>query len=192
MTHAHADKSLHRIEGPGDLHQASVLAIEAVASMIAPVTTSLRTLRFGSVNVLLSSDHAWQRLTDEPPLRPNLILVDWHVHPTPCDPFIRRLRRMETPQLAETPIICLMANAEADTVFAARDAGANAVLARPFSPKQLRDKVLWVLSRDVEFIRSEAYVGPDRRHFNSGPYRGIERRRRQADDRNGNASASLG
>ena len=178
MPHAHINKP-HRVEGPENLHQASVLAIEAVASMIAPVTTSLRTLRFCSVSVLLSSDHAWQRLTDDPPLQADLILIDWYVHPTPCDQFIRRLRRMEVPQLAETPIICLMANAEAETVFAARDAGADAVLARPFSPKQLKDKVLWVLGRDIDFVRSETYVGPDRRHFNSEPYRGIERRRHQ-------------
>jgi len=187
MPLAHLNKPPRRVEAPVSLQQASVLAVEAIASMIAPVTTSLRTLRFGSVSVLLSSDHAWQRLTDDPPLQADLILIDWYVHPTPCDQFVRRLRRMEAPELAETPIICLMANADAETVFAARDAGADAVLARPFSPNQLRDKVLWVLGREVEFVRSESYVGPDRRHFNAEPYRGVERRRSQA----GESSAPL-
>jgi len=187
MPLAHLNKPPHRVEAPVSLQRASVLAVEAIASMIAPVTTSLRTLRFGSVSVLLSSDHAWQRLTDDPPLQADLILIDWYVHPTPCDQFVRRLRRMEAPELAETPIICLMANADAETVFAARDAGADAVLARPFSPNQLRDKVLWVLGREVEFVRSAGYVGPDRRHFNAEPYRGVERRRHQA----GESSAPL-
>jgi DNA-binding response OmpR family regulator len=176
MPQSHANKSPHRIQRPEDLQQASVLAIEAAASMIGPVSTSLHTLKFGSVSVLLSSDNAWQRLTDDPPLRADLILIDWHVHPTPCDEFVRRLRRLDLAQLAETPVICLMANADKDTVFAARDAGANAVLVRPFSPKQLSDKVMLVLGRDVTFIRSDGYVGPDRRHFHSDHYHGKDRR----------------
>lgn len=177
MPQSHVNKSPHRIHGPEDLQQASVLAIEAATSMIGPVSSSLHALKFGSVSVLLSSDHALQRLTDDPPLRADLILIDWNVHPTPCSEFLRRLRRLDLPQLAETPVICLMANADKETVFAARDAGANAVLVRPFSPKQLSDKVLWVLGREVDFIRSDSYVGPDRRHFHSDHYRGKERRR---------------
>jgi two-component system, chemotaxis family, chemotaxis protein CheY len=177
MPHSQPDKAPQRMKNPLDLQQASVLAIEAATSMISPLTSSLHALRFGSVSVLLSSDHAWQRLLANPPLQPDLILIDWHVHPTPCEEFLRRLRRFESPRLAKTPVICLIANADAESVCAARDAGANAVLARPFSPKQLGEKVLWVLEHDVDFIRSETYVGPDRRHFRSGPYRGKERRR---------------
>lgn len=177
MSQAQVKKSPHRIQRLEDLQQASVLAIESVSSMIGPVSSSLHALKFGSVSVLLSSDHAWQRLTDDPPIRADLILIDWNVHPTPCDEFVRRLRRLDLQQLAETPAICLMANADKDGVFAARDAGANAVLVRPFSPKQLSEKVLWVLGRDITFIRSDSYVGPDRRHFQSDHYRGKERRR---------------
>ena len=177
MPQSQLDKTPQRAIGPLDLQQASVLAIEAATSMISPVTSSLHALKFGSVSVLLSSDHAWQRLVDDAPLQPDLILMDWHVHPTPCEEFLRRLRRVENPRLAETAVICLIANADAKSVCAARDAGANAVLGRPFSPKQLGEKVLWVLEHDVAFIRSDGYVGPDRRHFRSGPYRGKERRR---------------
>jgi DNA-binding response OmpR family regulator len=176
MPQSHVNKSPHRIERLEDLHHASVLVIEATASMIGPVSTSLNALKFGSVSVLLSSDNAWQRLTDDPPMRADLILIDWHVHPTPCEEFLRRLRRLDLHQLAETPVICLMANADKVTVLAARDAGANAVLVRPFSPKQLSDKVMLVLGQDVDFIRAAGYVGPDRRHFHSDHYHGKERR----------------
>jgi two-component system chemotaxis response regulator CheY len=190
MPQSHVNKSPHRIHRPQDLQQASVLAIEGTASTVGPVSSSLHALKFGSVSVLLSSDVAWQRLTDDPPLRADLILIDWHVHPTPCGEFLRRLRHLDLPQLAETPVICLMANADKDTVFAVRDAGANAVLVRPFSPKQLSDKVLWVLGRDVTFIRSDTYVGPDRRHFHSDHYYGKERRRSDhAREAAGNARA---
>lgn len=189
MPHTQLDKAPQRKRSPLDLQQTSVLAIEAATSMISPLTSSLHALKFGSVSVLLSSDHAWQRLLDDPTLRPDLVLIDWHVHPTPCEAFLRRLRRFDSPELAETPVICLIANADAESVCAARDAGANAVLARPFSPKQLGEKVLWVLEHDVAFIRSETYVGPDRRHFRSSPYRGKERRRT---DQNGEAAGDKG
>jgi two-component system, chemotaxis family, chemotaxis protein CheY len=193
MPYSHINKAPHRIERLEDLHDASVIAIEAAASMIGPLSSSLHALKFGSVSVMLSSDAAWQRLTDDPPLRADLILIDWHVHPTPCEEFVRRLRRLDLHQLAETPVICLMANAEKKTVLAARDAGANAVLVRPFSPRQLSEKVLWTLGRDVDFIRSDHYVGPDRRHFNSDHYRGAERRQSApAEDSRGRSRAPAG
>ena len=55
-------------------------------------------------------------------------------------------------------------------VFAARDCGVNVVLLRPFSAAQLLEKVMWTLGQDTPFIRSEGYVGPDRRRFRAAVF----------------------
>jgi DNA-binding response OmpR family regulator len=126
--------------------------------------------------VLGNSDEAWARLNGEPRLKADIILLDWNAHPLTGENFVRQLRRVDNPTVAETPVIAIIANADRDVVFAARDCGVNVVLLRPFSAAQLLDKVMWTLGQDTPFIRSEGYVGPDRRRFRAAEYLGEKRR----------------
>lgn len=169
-------RALRRVRRPEDLERIGILAIEGMLSMMGILSGTLRSFRFNSVSVLGNSDEAWSRLTIEPRIKADIILLDWNAHPVSGEGFIRQLRRADQPQLAETPVIAVIANADREIVFAARDAGVNAVLLRPFSAAQLLEKVMWTLSQDSVFIRSEGYVGPDRRRFRTGEYLGERRR----------------
>ena len=166
-----------RVRRPEDLERVGVLAIESMLPMMGILSGILRSFRFNTVSVLGNSDEAWSRLNGEPKLKADIILLDWNAHPVNGEAFVRQLRRAENPVLAETAVVAIIANADREIVFAARDAGANVVLLRPFSAAQLLDKVMWTLSQDTPFIRSEGYVGPDRRRFNSGDYTGALKRR---------------
>lgn len=165
-----------RIRRPEDLERVSILAIEGIAAMIGTLSGILRSFRFSAVHVIGSSEEAWARLTIEPCLKPDIILLDWHCHPVPADALLRQLRRSEPAALAEVPVIAVIANADRDTVFAARDSGANAVLLRPYSAAQLMEKVITTLGHDAPFIRAGHYVGPDRRRFRTAEYLGEKRR----------------
>jgi two-component system, chemotaxis family, chemotaxis protein CheY len=169
-------KAKLRVRRPEDLDRVGIVAVEGMLPMMSILSGILRSFRFQSVSVIGNSDEAWARLTAEPRLKADIILLDWNAHPTSGETFIRQLRRMENPLLAETPVIAVIANADRETVFAARDAGANVVLLRPFSAAQLLDKVMWTLGQDTPFIRSEGYVGPDRRRFRASEYLGEKRR----------------
>jgi CheY-like chemotaxis protein len=170
-------KKPRRIKRAEDLDRVSILAVEGMLAMLGTLSGSLRSFRFHTVNVLASSEEAWTRLTVEPRLRPDLILIDWNSHPLTGEQFVKQLRRVNNQQLAETPVIAIIANADRPVVLAARDSGVNAVLLRPFSAAQLMEKVLWTLGQeDVAFIRSEGYVGPDRRRFRAAEYLGERRR----------------
>lgn len=172
-----AQKHLHRrVRRPEDLERVSIVAIEGVSAMVSTLSGVLRSFRFNAVDVLGSSDEAWARLTAEPRLKPDIILLDWNAHPIGGEDFAKRLRRVESPALAEVPVIGLIANADRPTVFAARDCGINALLLRPFSAAQLMEKVIWTLGQYTDFIRSEHYVGPDRRRFRTAEYLGEKRR----------------
>jgi two-component system, chemotaxis family, chemotaxis protein CheY len=61
------------------------------------------------------------------------------------------------------PIIMMTAHADRPTVMKARDAGVNAFVAKPVSPKALEEKIHVVLTEHRKFVRSNRYVGPDRR-----------------------------
>jgi CheY-like chemotaxis protein len=176
MALASTRKSKLRVRRPEDLERVGVLAIESMLPMMGILSGILRSFRFNTVSVLGNSDEAWSRLNGEPKLKADIILLDWNAHPVNGEAFVRQLRRAENPALAETAVVAIIANADREIVFAARDAGVNVVLLRPFSAAQLLDKVMWTLSQDTPFIRSEGYIGPDRRRFRAAEYLGERRR----------------
>lgn len=172
-----ASKTGHRrIRRPEDLERVGILAVEGMAAMISTLSGILRSFRFNDVQVMGSSEEAWARLTIEPRLKTDIILIDWNAHPINCETFVRRLRRVEPALLAEVPVIAVIAAADRPTVLAARDCGVNAVLLRPFSAAQLMEKVITTLGQDTPFVRADHYVGPDRRRFRTEEYLGTKRR----------------
>jgi DNA-binding response OmpR family regulator len=176
MTLAAAKKAKLRVRRPEDLERVGILAVEGSPQMMGILSGILRSFRFQSVTMLGNSDEGWTRLNAEPRLKTDILLLDWNAHPVNGETFLRQLRRAPDPIIAEVPVIALIAHADRETVFAARDAGANVVLLRPFSAAQLLDKVMWTLGQDTPFIRSEFYVGPDRRRFRAAEYLGEKRR----------------
>lgn len=171
-----APKGHRRIRRPEDLERVSILAVEGMAPMIGTLSGILRSFRFNGVQVLGSSEEAWLRLTLEPRLKTDIVLIDWNAHPITGQEFVRKLRRVEPAALAEIPVIAVIAHADRPTVFAARDCGVNAVLLRPYSAAQLMEKVITTLGQDTPFIRADHYVGPDRRRFRTAEYLGEKRR----------------
>ena len=174
-----------RVRRPEDLERIGIVAVEGMLPMMGILSGILRSFRFQQVNVLGNSDEAWARLNGEPRMKADIILIDWNAHPVSGETFVRQLRRVDNPMLAEIPVIAIIANADRDVVFAARDCGVNVVLLRPFSAAQLLDKVMWTLGQDTPFIRSEGYVGPDRRRFRAAEYLGEKRRIGEEDDLHG-------
>jgi two-component system, chemotaxis family, chemotaxis protein CheY len=185
MALAATKKPRVRVRRPEDLERIGILAVEGMLPMMGILSGILRSFRFQAVHVLGNSDEAWARLNGEPRLKADIILLDWNAHPLSGETFVRQLRRVDNPVVAETPVIAIIANADRDVVFAARDCGVNVVLLRPFSAAQLLDKVMWTLGQDTPFIRSEGYVGPDRRRFRAAEYLGEKRRIGEGDEFHG-------
>jgi DNA-binding response OmpR family regulator len=94
--------------------------------------------------------------------------------------FIRWLRREETSPNHVTPVIAALGHQTIGNVRAARDAGANFVLAKPLSPEVLLQRIEWVARENRQFVIAPNYAGPDRRFRNDGPPPGMDGRR--ADD----------
>ena len=182
MALAATKKPKVKVRRPEDLERIGILAVEGMLPMMGILSGILRSFRFQAVHVLGNSDEAWTRLNGEPKMKADIILLDWNAHPVSGETFVRQLRRVDNPILAETPVIAIIANAERDVVFAARDCGVNVVLLRPFSAAQLLEKVMWTLGQDTPFIRSEGYVGPDRRRFRAAEYLGEKRRIGEGDE----------
>lgn len=77
----------------------------------------------------------------------------------------------------DLPIIMLTAESELEDVQAARDAGINEFLRKPFSAKTLADRIIYVIDGPRIFVDSTAFAGPCRRRKQPLPPGAGERRK---------------
>jgi len=90
--------------------------------------------------------------------------------------FVRKLRRSNW-TCRKAPVITITGNATAGMILAARDAGVHEFLRKPYSMKDLLRRLEAVTLRDRDWVEGVAYIGPDRRRFNSGDYAGPLKRK---------------
>jgi CheY-like chemotaxis protein len=108
----------------------------------------------------------------------DLIILDSSLPDMDGYDFIRWLRREAEPAAQFTPVIMLSGHAARTMVEKSRDSGANFVMAKPFTPEILLQRIFWVAKDERQMVKAESYVGPDRRFKNLGPPLGMKGRRK--------------
>jgi DNA-binding response OmpR family regulator len=105
---------------------------------------------------------------------PRLMFVDQAPEPLDGLAFVRALRRSGLP-CRQAPVIMIASQPTLRDMRGAQNAGAHELLVRPFSAYQL-GKRLEAVAAPRTWIETAAYVGPDRRRFNSAALLGPDRR----------------
>lgn len=106
----------------------------------------------------------------------DLVLLDWKMSPIDGLAFARMIRwdaRSPNPYM---PILMLTAHTEASRVAAARDAGVTGFVKKPISARLLFERLTSALTDTRLFVRTDDFIGPDRRHGASPDYCGPWRR----------------
>jgi DNA-binding response OmpR family regulator len=91
--------------------------------------------------------------------------------------FLRWLRRAEKNTNRFVPIILVSGHANTASVMLSRDAGANFFVAKPFTPKVLLERIMFVARDKRPYVDAGTYVGPDRRWKGDAPPDGTPGRR---------------
>lgn len=117
----------------------------------------------------------------------DLVVIDDHA-PLDGVKFLKTLRRGSGRLPNAVPVIFITAIAERERIVAARDAGANEILIKPFTPIQLKTRLENSLFKPREFVEAAAYVGPDRRRRRDDGAEGD----RRSDDRGGDRRQRAG
>jgi DNA-binding response OmpR family regulator len=112
-------------------------------------------------------------------LDPQIIFVELSGDGVDGVDFARQIRRSHF-ACRQAPIIVVTATATAGGILAARDAGVHEFLRKPYNAKDLLRRLEAVTLRKRDWIEAVAYIGPDRRRFNSGDYTGKLKRRSDA------------
>ncbi len=144
-----------------DFARKRALVIESDQETRELIVAMLESAGFGSVGRARDGQHAMNEVRD---FRPDIVVCDVLMEPMDGITFTRRLRTHRESPDPHVPVILLTAHTDRTTVLEARDAGVNAFVAKPVSIDELKRKITLVLNDPRQFIRSEDYVGPDRRH----------------------------
>lgn len=107
---------------------------------------------------------------------PGLVFVERSGPRLDGEAFARRLRRSDL-ACRRVPIIMVTAEATATNIRGARDAGVHEFMVKPFTTGDLLRRVANVTLKPRDWVEAVAYVGPDRRRFNSGEYKGPQKRK---------------
>lgn len=91
----------------------------------------------------------------------------------------RKIRRSDL-ACRQAPIIMCTAEATAEAIFGARDAGIHEFMRKPFTIKDLERRLEAVTMKPRDWVEAVQYVGPDRRRFNSAEYKGPRKRKADA------------
>lgn len=155
------------------LAELKILVVEDNRQMAEVVRTVLGGLGVGRVEVVASAEVGWTTLQDE---SFDALVVDRRLGGSDGLELVRRLRDPALGALSRTAVLMLTGSGGLADVAAARDAGANEYLVKPFTVSALAERLRNMLERPRPFVHAQTYFGPDRRRRFDGAYTGPERR----------------
>lgn len=161
-----------------DCARISILVIEDNDASRRLVMELLRAAGFENLGFARDAEEAIDRMQGH---NPDLLLLDWGLPGMSGLDLVRAIRgaavkpdeRFANP---EVPIIMLTARQRARDVTAARNAGVNEFVVKPFSTASLLRAITSALARKRKFVMSVGFVGPDRRRRSAENYPGLLRR----------------
>lgn len=153
-------------------HLERVLVVDPYEAAAKVAGELLRGLGAWRVETVDNSRRAFERADA---WSPQLIVTEFGGPGVDGLAFTRALRRSSL-NCRRAPVIIASSQPKASDITAARDVGAHEFLRKPFSANDLRARVQNVALKTRPWIEAVAYVGPDRRRFNSGGYAGAKRR----------------
>lgn len=162
-------KTVHRLE---PALRRVIVADPNVASarLLSDIVKTL-----GAREVFVESDEA-RVLELARDIEPGLVITERSGPRLDGESLAKRLRRSNL-SCRMAPIIMVTADATASTIKGARDAGVHEFLRKPFTASDLFRRVENVVTKPRDWVEAVAYVGPDRRRFNSGEYAGPRKRK---------------
>ncbi|PHR60035.1 MAG: hypothetical protein COA47_08265 [Robiginitomaculum sp.] len=109
-------------------------------------------------------------------LNPDIIFTDLNMEPVNGFELTKWVRRHPDSRNPEVPIVMLTGESDLKTIYGARDCGVSELIIKPVIPKQVLARLHAILTAPRGFVRSDSYVGPDRRRKKDPKYKGELRR----------------
>lgn len=158
---------------PYDFRKVRVLIVDDQKYGRDLLKTIMKSLGVGGIETATDGDSGYFAFRQNPA---DIVLTDWLMEPSCGLELTRRLRNDPKSPNPLVPVIMASGFAERWRVLQARDAGVTEYLVKPFTGKQLLDRLSAVIENPRPFIRAGIFFGPDRRRKSSFDYAGPKRR----------------
>ena len=160
-----------------DLSELAVLVVDDNANMRKVVITLLATMKIKLVTEAGSATAALLALHERPF---DVIITDLSMQPMNGIDLVRMVRMGRDSPNPHIPVIMLTGHTELQLVREARDVGIDEFVAKPVSVRGLYERLDAIATHPRPIVRSQRYVGPDRRAQRKRAHAGKERRRKRA------------
>ncbi len=118
----------------------SILIVDDYKTMLRIIRNLLKQLGFNNVDEATDGSMALQKLRDKDY---GLVISDWNMEPMTGIQLLREVRA--DARLKAMPFIMITAESKAENVVAAKEAGVNNYIVKPFNAATLKTKLTSVL-----------------------------------------------
>ena len=113
-----------------------ILVVDDYNTMVRIIRNLLRQLGFTDVDDAADGSAALEKMQDR---KYGLVISDWNMEPMTGYDLLREVRA--DPNLATTPFIMITAESKTENVIAAKKAGVNNYIVKPFNAATLKTKI---------------------------------------------------
>ena len=113
-----------------------VLVVDDYSTMVRIIRNLLKQLGFQDIDDASDGATAIAKMRDK---RYGLVISDWNMEPMTGFELLKQVR--SDPQLAPVPFIMITAESKTENVMAAKQAGVNNYIVKPFNAETLRNKI---------------------------------------------------
>jgi two-component system, chemotaxis family, chemotaxis protein CheY len=118
----------------------NILIVDDYKTMLRIIRNLLKQLGFDNVDEATDGSDALQKLRDK---SYGLVISDWNMEPMTGLQLLREVRK--DTKLKDTPFIMITAESKTDNVVAAKEAGVNNYIVKPFNAATLKTKLVTVI-----------------------------------------------
>ncbi len=123
-----------------------VLVVDDYGTMVRIIRNLLRQLGFTDIDDAPDGAIALEKMSSK---RYGLVISDWNMEPMTGYDLLRRVRA--DPHMQATPFIMVTTESKTENVIAAKKAGVNNYIVKPFNAQTLKSKIEAVFTEKVEF-----------------------------------------
>jgi len=128
-----------------------VLVVDDYSTMVRIIRNLLRQIGFADVDDARDGAAALEKLHAR---RYGLVISDWNMEPMTGFDLLRQVRA--DPGLGEIPFIMVTAESKTENVIAAKKAGVNNYIVKPFNAQTLKSKIEAVFAEKTEHTSLES------------------------------------
>ena len=113
-----------------------ILVVDDYQTMVRIIRNLLKQLGFENVDDASDGSSAIAKMRDK---KYGLVISDWNMEPMTGFELLRQVRNEE--EIAATPFIMVTAESKTENVIAAKKAGVNNYIVKPFNAQTLKSKI---------------------------------------------------